>query len=95
MLDKNDGLLEQALDDKTLHWAEALAHDILSPLAALDIMTRNLSGISDEQREGIRSAIKRIRSISTSLPKTKGEGRVGVNAAGRHSQFTQDRARHS
>ena len=78
MLDKNDGLPEQYLDDKTLRWAEALAHDILSPLAALDIMTRNLSGLSDEQREGIRSAIRRIRSISTSLPKTKVEGRINV-----------------
>ncbi len=47
--------------------ARQVAHDIRSPLAALDSVMRDLSDLSEDRRSIIRSAVSRIRDIANDL----------------------------
>lgn len=65
--------------------ARQVAHDIRSPLAALDSVTKDISQLPEEKRIIIRSAAGRIRDIANHLleknreaiAKTKGTGQGG------------------
>lgn len=69
------GQLEQATQNASMLEAEAaigkmasqVAHDIRSPVAAIQAIEKNLSGLSDEQRELLRHAVERIKDISNDL----------------------------
>ncbi|MFA6521932.1 MAG: ATP-binding protein, partial [Candidatus Gracilibacteria bacterium] len=53
---------------KLMHQVSAqVAHDIRSPLAALDMAVKDTAQIPEEQRIIIRSAVSRIRDIANSL----------------------------
>jgi signal transduction histidine kinase len=47
--------------------ASQVAHDIRSPLAALDMITGNLYQISEDKRILVRSAVSRIKDIANNL----------------------------
>lgn len=47
--------------------AAQVAHDIRSPLSALDIVTRQLSALPEQQRVVLRSSINSIRDIANNL----------------------------
>ncbi|MGK5084250.1 HAMP domain-containing sensor histidine kinase [Bdellovibrionota bacterium FG-1] len=47
--------------------AAQVAHDIRSPLAALDMVLGDLSGIDEDRRVMIRSAVTRIKDIANNL----------------------------
>jgi signal transduction histidine kinase len=53
--------------------SKQLAHDIRSPLAALDVSIKDLEQVKPEQRHLIRSAINRIHDIANDL-----SGKVGA-----------------
>ncbi|OGR77568.1 MAG: hypothetical protein A2X40_06710 [Elusimicrobia bacterium GWC2_65_9] len=58
--------------------AEQVAHDIRSPLAALDSVLNDLSQLPEEKRVLIRSAVGRIRDIANNLiAKNRTAARVG------------------
>jgi anti-sigma regulatory factor (Ser/Thr protein kinase) len=48
-------------------FAQQVAHDIRSPLAALDVVAGNVSQLPEDKRILIRSAVGRIRDIANSL----------------------------
>lgn len=56
--------------------AAQVAHDIRSPLAALDMAVKSSAHIPEEQRIIIRSAASRIRDIANSLLETNREART-------------------
>ncbi len=49
--------------------AQQVAHDIRSPLAALNVVSQDISGLGEENRILIRSAINRIHDIANTLMK--------------------------
>jgi len=54
-------------NDSKLKISKQLAHDIRSPLAALDVSIKSLDLIAPSQKQLIRSAINRIHDIANSL----------------------------
>ena len=61
--------------------AEQVAHDIRSPLAALEIMLRSLNGLPEEERQIFRSAVTRIKDIANSLMARNTKGRLNTGVA--------------
>lgn len=55
--------------EATLSIAKQVAHDIRSPLAALDMGLKDVSGLRGDQRVILRHAISRIRDIANDLLK--------------------------
>ncbi|MEW6057481.1 MAG: HAMP domain-containing sensor histidine kinase [Bdellovibrionota bacterium] len=60
--------------------AAQVAHDIRSPLAALEIVTKNIATLSEEPRLLIRTAIDRIRTIADDLIKKSAEAKNQIQA---------------
>jgi signal transduction histidine kinase len=54
-------------DARLAELATQVAHDIRSPLAALDSVMRDLSQLPEEKRSIVRSAVSRIRDIANDL----------------------------
>ncbi len=54
-------------------WSSQLAHDIRSPLSALDVGMEDLSKLPEEKRLIIQSAVERIRDIANELLAKKKE----------------------
>ncbi len=65
--------------------AGQVAHDIRSPLAALNMVTRNLAQIPEENRVLVREAVNRINEIANSLTfkNIEGESQFGQVHKGR------------
>lgn len=57
--------------------ASQVAHDIRSPLSALDVATNDLSGLQEDKRILVRSAVSRIKDISNNLLQRNREVAVG------------------
>ncbi len=73
-LNKNQNRLIDAEKNKAVaHIASQVAHDIRSPLAALNIAIQSMQGVPEEVRILIRSALQRINDIANqlALKKTK------------------------
>jgi signal transduction histidine kinase len=58
---------EQAASEAVLRLSAQVAHDIRSPLAALDSAIKDMSQVPEERRALVRSAVGRIRDIANSL----------------------------
>lgn len=52
-----------------LELATQVSHDIRSPLSALNMLTRNISGISQEHRKLLEQSVQRIQDIASDLLK--------------------------
>lgn len=61
--------------------ASQVAHDIRSPLAALEVIERDLSALAEAQRVLVRGAVGRIRDIAESLLRRDREIRAAVDEA--------------
>ena len=61
LIEKRESSLRQALNVKNI------AHDIRSPLAALDMGIKSLKGATASETQLIRSAINRIHDIANNL----------------------------
>jgi len=62
--------------------AAQVAHDIRSPLAALDSVTKDVAQLPEEKRVIIRTAVSRIRDIANDLiEKNRGLDAMGKDAA--------------
>ncbi len=61
--------------------AAQVAHDIRSPLAALDSVMRDLSQLPEDKRSIIRSAVGRIRDIANNLIETNRETKAAIVGA--------------
>ena len=59
--------IERELKDKIITLTAQVAHDIRSPLAALDSITKDIAKLPEEKRIIIRSAMGRIRDIANNL----------------------------
>lgn len=59
--------LKYELKDSQASLAAQVAHDIRSPLAALDSVLKDLSQLPEEKRVLVRSAVGRIRDIANNL----------------------------
>ena len=66
--------------------AQQVAHDIRSPLAALNAVTKNLPEVDEEKRLLIRRAVQRIDDIANDLSSKKVEGR-GEKSFARSPKF--------
>jgi signal transduction histidine kinase len=60
-------LLVRERDDVALRTARQVAHDIRSPLAALNMVTQDLKELPEDERIIIRSAVQRIQDIANDL----------------------------
>ena len=60
--------------------ARQVAHDIRSPLAALEVAAEDISRFSEEKRVLIRSAVGRIRDIANNLLEATREGNSSSSA---------------
>jgi signal transduction histidine kinase len=61
--------------------AAQVAHDIRSPLAALDSVVKDSSRLPEEQRLMVRTAVGRIRDIANNLLEKERESKAGKSAA--------------
>ena len=61
--------------------ASQVAHDIKSPLAALDVVERDLSQLGEGTRLLVRSAVGRIRDIANNLIETNREIQAAIDEA--------------
>lgn len=61
--------------------ASQVAHDIKSPLAALDVVARDLSQLGEGSRILVRSAVGRIRDIANNLIETNREIKASIDEA--------------
>lgn len=62
--------------------ASQVAHDIRSPLSALDVVEKDLSQLAESKRVMLRGAITRIRDIAHSLLAKDREIRAAINDPG-------------
>lgn len=58
---------ETAASEGMIAIAKQVSHDIRSPLLALEMISRSLSGVDEESRVILRNSINRIRDIANSL----------------------------
>lgn len=72
--------LAQQLAVSTL--ASQVAHDIRSPLSALDVVEKDLSPLAESKRVMLRGAITRIRDIANSLLAKDREIKAAINEPG-------------
>ncbi|MBI3289617.1 MAG: sensor histidine kinase, partial [Elusimicrobia bacterium] len=61
--------------------ASRVAHDIRSPLAALDVVEKDLSRLPESKRVLVRGAINRIRDIANTLVSKKHSADAPISAA--------------
>ena len=66
---------EKKVSEHLVKIAQQVAHDIRSPLAALNAVTKNLSEVDEEKRLLIRRAVQRIDDIANDLSSKKVESR--------------------
>lgn len=59
--------LELSYQVKTVNMAKQVAHDIRSPLSALNIITSTLADVPEEKRLLIRNSVQRINDIANDL----------------------------
>jgi signal transduction histidine kinase len=59
--------LRQAVSEAIFVQSAQVAHDIRSPLAALEVVSRNVAQLPEDKRILIRSAVGRIRDIANNL----------------------------
>ena len=71
---------ERQLNDKIVSLAVQVAHDIRSPLVALDAALKHTSQIPEKQRIIVRHAVNRIRDIANNLLE-KNRQRAGTASA--------------
>ena len=64
-------------------FASQVAHDIRSPLAALDAIEKDLSQLAEGKRVLVRGAVSRIRDIANSLLAKHDEIKAALNEASR------------
>lgn len=76
-LAESKDLLAQQLAVSAL--ASQVAHDIRSPLAALDVVEKDLSQLAERKRVMLRGAISRIRDIANSLLAKDREIRAAIS----------------
>lgn len=77
-------LVRRAKEAALAEFASQVAHDIRSPLAALEVSSADADKLSEEQRVLIRSAVGRIRDIANSLldkQRAQAAGEAGSGAA--------------
>src|SRR5205807_2647739 len=70
--------------------ASQVAHDVRSPLAALDSVMKDLAGLPEDKRSILRSAAGRIRDIANDLLEKNREaaatnGPASINLVSSHS----------
>ena len=58
---------QKFFDDRAIHFASNLAHDIRSPLAALNALEPEFQSLPESTRQMARMAVARIRDISNNL----------------------------
>jgi signal transduction histidine kinase len=63
----NTEIKKKALFEAEIRAAKQVGHDIRSPLACLTLLLSNFSGVEEEKRNLMRSAIQRISDIANSL----------------------------
>lgn len=63
--------LKSAVNEKMSHFASQVAHDIRSPLAALDCAVGDVAQLPEDKRLLIRGAVCRIQDIANSLLRTQ------------------------
>ena len=63
--------LKSAVNERMSHFASQVAHDIRSPLAALDCAIGDVAQLPEDKRLLIRSAVCRIQDIANSLLRTQ------------------------
>lgn len=66
-LEYRDELVQRAKEAALAELARQVAHDIRSPLAALEVVSGDVSNLPEDRRTLIRAAIGRIRDIANSL----------------------------
>ena len=69
---KNDNIRRKI----QINIANQVAHDIRSPLSALEMLSSSLTNISDDKKEILRNTIKRIRDIANSLSLNESNVRI-------------------
>lgn len=74
---RENNLLEK--NNFVLSLSKQVAHDIRSPLSALNMVTSSLQGLESEQKELIKSSIQRINDIANDLLK-KGKSSPNKNS---------------
>jgi signal transduction histidine kinase len=75
--DREKQAAEQLKIDASIgQWASEVAHNIRSPLAALEAASKDLSNLPEDKRLLIRRASERIQDIANKLLKKRKEGRV-------------------
>jgi signal transduction histidine kinase len=67
----NQKIQSLAIAEKTASIASQIAHDIRSPLAALDMISLSLQELPEEKRLIIKGSINRIKDIANQLSVTK------------------------
>jgi len=72
--------IELQINESMTEMAAQVAHDIRSPLAALDMAVKSSSHLPEEQRIIIRSAASRIRDIANSLLEKNREAKSAAAA---------------
>ena len=77
-----EGLEREARDAAVGKMASQIAHDIRSPLAALNIFMKDLGALSEEKRVLLRSAVSRIQDIANNLLPAHRKKQKDASAAG-------------
>lgn len=67
--------------------ASQVAHDIKSPLAALDVVEKDLAPLGEATRILVRSAVGRIRDIANNLIETNREIKASIDEASAPSEL--------
>ncbi|MCI5072835.1 HAMP domain-containing histidine kinase [bacterium] len=60
-------LLKNKIDEEAIKIASQVAHDIRSPLTALNVVSKDLASLSENSRVLLRSSIHRIQDIANNL----------------------------
>jgi len=71
-----------------INLANQVAHDIRSPLAALDMVVSELTSLTEERRIMIRSSVNRIKDIANSLIAKQDKNQTSNNEVGIHLTST-------
>ena len=85
---QNLELLEKSKSDLLVEMATQVSHDIRSPLAALNVVIKNLPDVPDVQRNILQNAVGRINDISnTLLAKSKDASKNSANSDAENLEF--------
>ncbi|MFN7684788.1 MAG: hypothetical protein ACK5QT_05190, partial [Oligoflexia bacterium] len=78
---REQAIRNQALEERR-RLVEQVAHDVRSPLAALEMVAAQLQELPEDRRVMIRSAVGRIKEIANNLLQKKGANGSGEASAG-------------